>query len=120
MRSEERSNSMPTETNETTILLLRDADGTTYALTEEAIRACRATPEQQAALHHLIREEDVRGYAATGGFAPVGAITVAPQIAVAPQINTNVGLNIAAANFAPVNQVLGQSGVNAFSGFNFR
>ncbi len=51
---------------------------------------------------------EVTGYDA-GSLVNIGAITVAPQI------NTNVGLNVAAANFAPVTQVLGQTGLNGFS-----
>jgi len=54
-------------------------------------------------------EHEVAGYDAS--LVSIGAITVAPQI------NTNVGLNVAAANFAPVTQVLGQTGIN---GFTFR
>ncbi|HZQ36724.1 MAG TPA: hypothetical protein VFD32_12380 [Dehalococcoidia bacterium] len=50
---------------------------------------------------------EVTGYDAS--LVNIGPITVAPQI------NTNVGLNVAAANFAPVTQVLGQTGVNGFS-----
>jgi len=104
---------MAAETNETTmILVLRDVEGTFYALTEDAIRACRATPEQQQALRQAITDQDVVGYAngvGGGSLVALGAITVAPQI------NTNIGLNLAAANFAPVTQVLGQTGLNAFS-----
>jgi hypothetical protein len=101
---------MASASNETTVLVLRDSQGATYVLPEATIRACQATPEQQQALQQLIGE-DVQGYAATGGgLVALGAITVAPQI------NTNVGFNVAAGNFAPVNQVLGQTGINAFSG----
>lgn len=103
---------MAVESNETTmVLVLRDAAGAFYALTENAIRACRATPEQQQSLRQAIPDHDVVGYAngAGGSLVALGAITVAPQI------NTNVGLNLAAANFAPVTQVLGQTGLNAFS-----
>jgi hypothetical protein len=97
-------------TNDSTaVLVLRDAEGTFYALTEDAIRACRATPEQQKALREKISDQDVVGYDAGGSLVAIGAITVAPQI------NTNVGLNVAAANFAPVTQVLGQTGLNGFS-----
>jgi hypothetical protein len=104
---------MTTETNETTsVLLLRDGAGTFYALTEDAIRACRATPEQQQALREAIADEDVAGYAGGGSLVSLGSITVAPQI------NTNIGLNLAAANFAPVTQVLGQTGLNAFTGLH--
>ena len=88
------------------ILLVRDDAGTLYALTEETIRAHQATPAQQAA---LAAEHEVAGYDA-GSLVNLGPITVAPQI------NTNLGFNIAAANFAPVNQVLGQTALN---GFNF-
>ncbi len=96
-------------TNETTaVLVLRDAAGEIYAIGEETIRACRATPEQQAALEQLTAGHEVAGYDA-GSLVNIGAITVAPQI------NTNVGLNVAAANFAPVTQVLGQTGLNGFS-----
>jgi hypothetical protein len=91
----------------TQVLVVRDAEGTLYALSEQTIRAYRATPEQQAALAQLVAGHEVTGYDA--GLVNIGPITVAPQI------NTNVGLNIAAANFAPVTQVLGQTGVNGFS-----
>jgi hypothetical protein len=104
---------MTTDTNETTsLLLLRDSAGNFYALSEDAIRACRATAEQQQALRQAIGDQDVVGYAggAGGGLVAIGAITIAPQI------NTNIGFNIAAANFAPVTQVLGQTGLNAFTG----
>ena len=52
-------------------------------------------------------DDAVLGY--DGSLVNLGPITVAPQL------NTNVGFNIAAANFAPVTQVLGQTGVNGFS-----
>jgi hypothetical protein len=101
---------MAAGTNETTtVLVLRDAQGAIYALTEDAIRACRATPEQQQALRQTISDQDVVGYDAGGSLVALGAITVAPQV------NTNIGLNLAAANFAPVSQVLGQTGLNAFN-----
>ena len=95
-------------TNKTTVLVLRDAAGDIYALSEETIRACRATAEQQAALAELTAGHEVTGYDA-GSLVSIGAITVAPQV------NTNLGFNIAAANFAPVTQVLGQTGINGFS-----
>ncbi len=99
---------MAANTGETgMVLLVRDAEGTLYALSEETIRAYQATPEQQAALERLAAEREVAGY--DGSLVNLGPITVAPQI------NTNIGLNIAAANFAPVTQVLGQTGVNGFS-----
>jgi len=103
---------MTTDSSRTTVLVLGDREGNLYALTEEAIRTCRATAEQQHALEQIV-PEDVTGFAtpAGGSLVALGAITVAPQI------NTNVGFNIAAATFAPVNQVLGQTGLNAFSGF---
>lgn len=106
---------MAAENNQSTnVFVLRDSTGNIYALTEDAIRACRATPEQQQALRQVIGDHDVAGYAAGagGGLVALGSITVAPQI------NTNIGLNLAAANFAPVTQVLGQTGLNAFSGFH--
>jgi len=90
------------------VLVLRDAEGNFYALSEQTIRACRADAEQQEALRKVIGH-DVVGYDAGGSLVALGAITVAPQI------NTNVGLNVAAANFAPVTQVLGQTGFNGFS-----
>jgi hypothetical protein len=103
---------MATQHNDkTAVLVLRDAEGNLYAIGEQTIRSCRATPEQQRALKQLIGEHDVVGYDAGAGLVSIGAITVAPQI------NTNVGLNVAAANFAPVTQVLGQTGIN---GFTFR
>lgn len=95
--------------DKSSVLVLRDAEGNFYAVGEQTIRACRATPEQQEALQQKIGH-DVVGYGAGGSLVAVGAITVAPQI------NTNIGLNVAAANFAPVNQVIGQTGLN---GFNF-
>lgn len=99
---------MTAETNETTwVLVVRDAEGSVYALNEETIRAAQATPEQQAALTQLAAGHEVAGY--DGSLVNIGPITVAPQI------NTNIGLNIAAANFAPVTQVLGQTGLNGFS-----
>lgn len=94
--------------DKSSVLVLRDAEGNFYAVGEPTIRACRATPEQQEALRQKIGH-DVVGYDAGGSLVALGAITVAPQI------NTNVGLNVAAANFAPVTQVLGQTGVNGFS-----
>ena len=104
---------MAVESNETTmVLVLRNTEGAFYALTEDVIRTCRATPEQQQALRQAIPDHDVVGYAngfGGGSLVALGAITVAPQI------NTNIGLNLAAANFAPVTQVLGQTGLNAFS-----
>ncbi|HZQ38982.1 MAG TPA: hypothetical protein VFD32_23860 [Dehalococcoidia bacterium] len=89
------------------VLLVRDGEGNLYALSEETIRACAATPAQLEAIERLNAGREVAGYDA--GLVNIGPITVAPQI------NTNVGLNIAAANFAPVTQVLGQTGVNGFS-----
>jgi hypothetical protein len=64
-------------------------------------------PAQQAALEQLAAGHEVTGY--DGSLVSLGPITVAPQI------NTNVGLNVAVANFAPVTQVLGQTGLNGFS-----
>ena len=96
--------------DKTSVLVLRDAEGNFYAVGEQTIRACRATSEQQQALQQIIGDHAVVGYDAGGGLVSLGAITVAPQI------NTNVGLNVAAANFAPVTQVIGQTGLN---GFNF-
>ncbi len=99
---------MAANASETTmVLLVRDGEGNLYALTEATIRGYQATPEQQAALAALTAAHEVAGY--DGSLVNLGPITVAPQI------NTNVGLNIAAANFAPVTQVLGQTGVNGFS-----
>jgi hypothetical protein len=90
------------------VLLVRDGEGTLYAFTEETIRAHAVPAEQKEALDRLSAEYEVAGY--DGSLVNLGPITVAPQI------NTNVGLNIAAANFAPVSQVLGQTALN---GFNF-
>ena len=99
---------MAAETTETgMVLLVRDGEGTLYAFTEETIRAHAATPEQRAAIERLDAEHEVSGY--DGSLVNIGPITVAPQI------NTNLGFNIAAANFAPVTQVLGQTGANGFS-----
>jgi hypothetical protein len=88
---------------------LRDARGDYYVITEQQIRASRATAEQEAVLRDEIGEQDVAGY--FGGFSPVGTI----NIVVAPQINNLVGLNIAAGTFAPVQQVLGQGAENALA-----
>lgn len=87
------------------VLVLRDAEGTYYVLTEAQIRAARATPEQQAMIRAAIGEQDVAGYTGAGGFSPVGTI----NIVVAPQVTTQLGFNIAAGTFAPVQQSLGQS-----------
>jgi len=101
---------MATEsTARTLVLVLRDAAGELYALSEDTLHACRATPAQQQALAQPPADHAVTGYDAGGSLVSLGAITVAPQI------NTNIGLNIAAATFAPVTQVLGQTGLNAFS-----
>jgi hypothetical protein len=104
----EEAQPMATTNETTTVLVLRDAAGDFYALTEETIRTCRATTEQQAALEELTAGHEVAGYDA-GSLVNIGAITVAPQL------NTNIGLNVAAANFAPVTQVLGQTGITGFS-----
>jgi hypothetical protein len=98
------------QSDTTAVLVLRDAAGTFYAIPEATIRACQATPDQQQALSQLIGSPEVAGYAAgPGGLVSLGAITVAPQV------NTNAGFNIAAANFAPVMQNLGQTGLNGFT-----
>ena len=101
---------MTTGSGRTNVLVLWDSQGALYALTEDAILACRATAEQQRMVEQIV-PEDVSGFVSPGGspLVAIGAITVAPQI------NTNIGLNIAAATFAPVNQVLGQTGLNAFT-----
>jgi hypothetical protein len=93
------------------VLVLRDVEGTYYVLTEGQIRAARATPEQQALLRAAIGEQDVTGYTGAGGFSPVGTI----NIVVAPQVTTQLGFNVAAGTFAPVQQTLGQS-VGTFLG----
>lgn len=93
--------------DQTTLLWLRDPDGNYYVLTEDQIRAGRATPEQQAALSKEIGDVDVMGY--VGGFQPVGDITL--QIAVAPQIQTQNVFNVVGAAFAPVSQVGANTGV---------
>lgn len=99
------------KTGEVAVLVLRDSAGNFYVLDEGTIRASRATPEQQAAVEKAIGDVDVRGYVAgPGGLVALGSITVAPQI------NVNVGTNVAAGNFAPVTQLLGQTGLNAFGG----
>lgn len=61
------------------------------------------TTDQQA-LAAQAADAEVAGYDAS--LVNLGPITVAPQL------NTNLGFNIAVANFAPVTQVLGQTGVN--------
>lgn len=89
-------------TNDQILLLwLRDSEGSNYVLTEDQIRAGRATPEQQAALDKEIGDVDVIGY--IGGFAPVGDINL--NIAVAPQIQTQNVFNVVGAAFSPVTQV---------------
>ena len=99
---------MAANTSETgMVLVVRDGEGNLYALSAETIRACEATAAQRDAIERLAAEQEVAGY--DGSLVNIGPITVAPQI------NTNIGLNIAAANFAPVTQVLGQAGVNGFS-----
>jgi len=65
------------------------------------------TTNQQDETAQTAESNEVTGY--DGSLVSLGAITVAPQI------NTNVGLNLAVANFAPVTQVLGQTGVNGLS-----
>jgi len=96
---------MTMTSDQSQVLVLRDAEGTYYVLTEAQIRAARATVEQQAMLRTAIGEQDVTGYTGAGGFSPVGTI----NIVVAPQVTTQLGFNIAAGTFAPVQQTLGQS-----------
>lgn len=99
------------------LLWLRDSEGSYYVLTEDQIRAGRATPEQQAALEEKLGDTDVIGY--FGGFAPVGNINIPINIAVAPQIQTQNVFNIAAGNFSPVSQFganAGTQGVNVGQG----
>lgn len=98
-----------TSNDQVAILWLRDGAGNHYVLTEQQIRSAQATPEQQAAIQKEIGDQDVAGY--VGGFAPVGSI----NIVVAPQINNQVGFNIAAGNFAPVTQSLGQGAGNVLN-----
>jgi len=86
---------------------MRDSEGNYYVLTEDQIRAGRATPEQQAALEQEIGAVDVIGY--IGGFAPVGDITL--NIAVAPQIQTQNVFNVVGAAFSPVTQVGSNTGL---------
>ncbi len=62
------------------------------------------TTKQHEIAAEAAEASEVVGYDAS--LVNLGPITVAPQI------NTNVGLNLAVANFAPVTQVLGQTGVN--------
>jgi hypothetical protein len=109
---------MAQESTETTAVVFRDGEGTLYLVSEDTIRACRATPEQQQALRDKIGE-DVVGYGTFGaGFTPVGVLAPVqvsgPQISVNPQTNVGIVTNVAAANFAPVSQVagLGQANLN--------
>jgi hypothetical protein len=95
-------------TNEQIMLLwLRDPEGNYYALTEDQIRANRATPEQQAELEKVIGDVDVIGY--VNGLAPVGDITL--NIVVAPQIQTQNVFNVVGAAFAPVTQIGSNTGL---------
>ena len=67
-------------------------------MADETTKTTQTTTDLPAA------DDEVAGYDAS--LVNIGPITVAPQL------NTNVGLNLAVANFAPVTQVLGQTGVN--------
>ena len=101
---------MTSKNEQTTVLVLRDTEGNYFLLTEEQIQATRATPEQQAALREKIGDQDVSGYAVgAAGYAGLGTL----NINVNPQVNVQTGLNVAAANFAPVNQTLGQGAINS-------
>jgi hypothetical protein len=92
-----------------TVLLLRDHDGNIYLLDEDAIRSCRATPEQQEAVSQAFAEQqDVSGFVGAGGFNPIGSL----NIVVAPQTNINTGLNLAVLS-PGATQTLGQVGSNS-------
>lgn len=95
-------------TEQVTVLLLRDGQGNMYLIDEQTIRACRATPEQQATVIEALGNEDVSGFVGPGGLSPVGSINVVA----APQINVNTGLNLAVLS-SNVTQVIGQSGSNS-------
>lgn len=63
-----------------TALVLRDGDGTLYVLDEQAIRACRATPEQEAALNEALPEqEDVSGFLFTNVAGLSGTLFMVTQ-----------------------------------------
>jgi hypothetical protein len=93
------------------VLLLRDRDGNLFLLDEAAIRACRATPEQQEALSKAVGDQDVSGYAA-GGF------NVLPElnIVVAPQTVVNTGIQLAVLS-PGAQQSLTQVGGNSLFAF---
>ena len=95
-----------------TVLLLRDGEGNFYALDESAIRACRATPEQQEAVSNAFADQDVSGFVGAGGFNPVGSL----NIVVAPQTVVNTGLNLAVLS-PGATQTLGQVGSNSLFAF---
>lgn len=97
-----------------TVLLLRDPDGNLYAITEDTIRAHRATPEQQATVKQALGDQDVSGFVGFGGFGPVGGINI--TTVVAPQINVATGLNLAILS-PGASQVLGQVQGNQFFAF---
>jgi hypothetical protein len=89
-----------------TVLLLRDRDGNLFLLDEAAIRACRATPEQQEALNNAVGDQDVTGYIVL----PDLNITVAPQTVV------NTGFNLAVLS-PGAQQSLTQVGGNSLFSF---
>jgi hypothetical protein len=88
---------MPESTEGVTVLVLRDTEGNLYLLDEDAIRACRATAEQQETLNKVVGEQDVAGFVTRVPSIPGGldlGIVVAPQINVATGINTVGGINL--------------------------
>jgi hypothetical protein len=99
-------------TEQVTVLLLRDGEGNMYMIDEQTIRACRATPEQQATVVEALGSEDVTGFVGPGGFSPVGSINVVA----APQININTCINLAVLS-PGATQILGQSGNNSLFAF---
>jgi len=105
---------MTATTNETAVLVLRDAGGNIYLLAEDQIRSTRADAKQAAAVRGAIGDQDVSGFAlGPGGFAPVGLVNV--DVTVAPQINTAVGLNVIGVNLGVAQQVLTQDQTNLFA-----
>lgn len=100
------------ETDGVTVLVLRDAEGTLYYLDDAAIKACRATSEQQETLTKAFESQDVAGFVARAGGIP--GLPGGLNINVNPQINVATGLNVAAGvGLVNVNQALGQAQGNS-------